>query len=196
MNILLISLLNILFVIVVYIALSSKMKKMINNRPDGFDDDIAGLIREFNNVADMNIGLLDDRLKSVKSQTDKADRTVQEIEGLIKRFQLIRKEEIKQPKKKLKSSQKKKDNEKIVKKKQSGISKKVALKKNLSAYKEVSSNHKPNHVIVEREEEVSESDGFEKLVEKGLSVEEIAVKLGVSRAEIDLKLRILKFKKS
>lgn len=201
MTILLISLLNIIFVIIVYISLSSKMKKMVNNRPEGFDDDINGLIHEFNSVADMNISLLDDRLKTVKIQTDKAERIGQEVEGLIKRFQLLRKDDVKNSKNKtnkklietIPEKTIEKRNKKKSEKKQSKSGDNFALQKNLSFYNDsASSNNSPDKKVEDKD---LGSESFEELAEKGLSADEIAKKLGVARGEIDLRLRILKLKK-
>ncbi len=192
MTILLVSLLNVIFILMVYFIFSSKIKKISQSgKSEGLSEEVNVLIQEFNSVADMNISQLDDRLESVKKQTGKAERTIQEIEGLINRYQLLRDDDIKNVKKQSKSKTKKKEVAKPLKKKQGEEGKKVGLKKNLSAYDEVTSAHP----FSEKNSVKNESGSFEDLVEKGFSANEISDKLGVSRGEVDLKLRILKFKK-
>lgn len=90
MQILLIVFLNIVFIVVVYLVFSRRVRALEEQRlPAELRKEINSLITGFNQTADRNIDLLDDRVQRATALSGKLEKQIRLLDGLLKRAEAM-----------------------------------------------------------------------------------------------------------
>lgn len=185
---LIITLLNILFIIFVYTVFSRRVRALEQRRlPEEMRAEIDELLTTFNRTATTNIGLLEDRISRLPPLTGQAEKQIQALEGLLSRAEALR-QEIRQAPVLPKASPLSLPDAPVVT--ESSFDRKKAVSSYAAAPpKKTSSRPAP---VVKAEKRGKKEDAIARLAGKGRSGEEIARELGLSLQQVEMRLAFLR----
>ncbi|MCK4906151.1 MAG: hypothetical protein KAR07_05815 [Spirochaetes bacterium] len=190
MQIMIVVVLNIFFILFVYRVFSKRIAVLESKRlPENVEKEMNELLTTFNQTADRNIDLLDDRLDRLKPISEKAEKQILLLEGLLKKYELLK---VSKP-----VFVSKKEAGKVQPSITGGIAAKLYQNSVLMDENALESKPaKKKAIRSQRKKSVkSINQKISQFSKKNLSPEEIAAKLGISTEEVLFKLKLFPLSK-
>ena len=198
---------NVIFILFVYTVFSKRVRALEKKRlPDELRAEINGLITDFNQTADTNVTLLEDRISRLQPLLREAASRAEELEGQISRAELLlrdlrRPESVSGKQTKKPASPKKAvpaapPEDPLGKKRafssygESAGLKKAGTKTNRGSASAAKSRTRKKSI------QDKASEKIRKLAEKGATVDEIAQKTGFSVQQVEMRLAFGNFRDS
>jgi len=188
---------NVIFILFVYFVFSRRVGTLEQKRlPEETRNEIDGLLTDFNQIADTNVNLLEDRISRLQPLIKQANAQIEKLNGLIVRVQTLQKDLRKPAEEILASSGATRGA--VKQQPAADVSEKNAVLNKRRAFESYAAESGANNSVkkavrkrspARRRKRVDKSgERIRKLAESGATAEEISQKLGLSVQQVEMRL--------